>query len=74
MAPQKSKLMSDHPNVLIDHIREVERLAAAGSLAPRSVKIPGVLVDHVVLADPAPRKNPIWLRAARFQEINALLT
>ncbi|CAJ1362668.1 unnamed protein product [Effrenium voratum] len=32
---------------------QVERLAAAGSLAPRSVKIPGVLVDHVVLADPA---------------------
>jgi propionate CoA-transferase len=34
-------------------IVQVERLAARGSLSPRQVKIPGILVDCVVLASPA---------------------
>lgn len=33
-------------------IVQVERLAASGSLNPRQVKIPGILVDAVVLAEP----------------------
>lgn len=33
-------------------IAQVERLAAAGSLHPRQVKIPGIFVDAVVLASP----------------------
>ena len=33
-------------------IVQVERLAARGSLSPRQVKIPGILVDCVVLAPP----------------------
>ena len=34
-------------------IVQVERIAAAGSLNPRQVKIPGVFVDCVVVAEPA---------------------
>ena len=33
---------------------QVERLAASGSLHPRQVKIPGILVDCVVLSRPEP--------------------
>ncbi len=33
-------------------IAQVERLAEAGSLAPREVQVPGVLVDCVVLSQP----------------------
>ena len=33
-------------------IVQVERLAAAGSLPSQSVRIPGILVDHVVVATP----------------------
>ncbi len=32
-------------------IAEVERLAAAGSLAPQNIRIPGALVDYVVIGD-----------------------
>lgn len=32
-------------------IAEVERIAAKGSLDPREIKIPGVLVDYVVIGD-----------------------
>ncbi len=38
-------------------IAQVERLAERGSLHPRQVKIPGVLVDCVVLAE-APEQHP----------------
>lgn len=34
-------------------IAQVERVAETGSLHPRQVKVPGVLVDCVVIADPA---------------------
>lgn len=33
-------------------IMQVERIAASGTLSPRAVKIPGVLVDCVVVAEP----------------------
>ena len=33
---------------------QVERLAATGSLHPRQVKIPGILVDSVVVSRPDP--------------------
>ena len=33
-------------------IVQVERLAESGSLSPRDVKIPGILVDCVVISEP----------------------
>lgn len=33
-------------------IVEVERIAAAGSLDPQKIKVPGLVVDYVVVADP----------------------
>jgi propionate CoA-transferase len=41
-------------------IVQVERLASAGSLKPRDVKIPGVLVDCVVVATTAERHTQSW--------------
>jgi propionate CoA-transferase len=39
-------------------IVQVERIAERGTLNSRQVKIPGVLVDCVVVADPANHRRP----------------
>jgi propionate CoA-transferase len=44
-------------------IVQVERLAEAGSLHPRAVKIPGVMVDCIVLAEKAEHHGQTFLTA-----------
>lgn len=40
-------------------IAQVERVVASGSLHPKAVKIPGVVVDYVVVAEPADHMQSI---------------
>lgn len=44
-------------------IVQVERLAEAGSLHPRAVKIPGILVDCVVVAEKPERHGQTFVTA-----------
>ncbi|MEM6463852.1 MAG: CoA-transferase [Pseudomonadota bacterium] len=54
-------------------ICQVKRVAAAGSLSPKAVKVPGVLVDHIVV-DPEQKQtyqtdyNPGYAGAIRLPE------
>jgi propionate CoA-transferase len=65
-ADEKGNLSMDKEGVLLDQITlaqaarrwggiviaQVERIVKAGSLHPKSVKVPGILVDYVVVARP----------------------